>query len=249
MLVSSLISAIRPLVGDENSTRYTDDRILDIINEAQRDLVKKTGMLVTKSEIALVAEQADYTLPSDLYSLSRVTVGGIRIPFSSTSLMDEKSDSWENVVGTSPEYIIYDQSNLDEIRVYPIPSTVTLVSEPPTTTLEGSMPYGAFMGYSSDTNTSGVINGTLQITYQRKPTDGTIGNSLDNDIDNIYKEVVVYYCASVLLLESHNDREVSRGTMYQGKYTEEINNLIVNKATNFSTSNNRNSTYRSGFNG
>jgi len=118
MTVTEAIDKIRPLINDKNSARWDDDRIIAVLNEAQRNIVKNTKIHIktTSPGISLVAGTAEYTLPSDLLALVRVVFEDKMIPFQSYDYMDSHYENykWQLDRGPNLQYVIINKSNWDK---------------------------------------------------------------------------------------------------------------------------------------
>lgn len=147
--IEDILLRARDILADPDAERWTDDRLIRLIDEGQRDIAHQTRLLRGEVEIPLIIGQANYTLPDDVFLILRAGYDDCQVPFTTYDQMDELartevasdyrhySDSerrrgyssssfdrrvcWENAEGNEPQYIIYDKNNLQEIRVYPIP--------------------------------------------------------------------------------------------------------------------------------
>ena len=121
--ISKILVRVRDSLSDPNGDRWSDDRLLRLLDDAQRDIAIKAKLIRKFRTIPLVQGQALYDLHSEVYALQRVTYGSEVLPLKTRDYMDRHVDSdWETDTG-SPEYIIYDKTNLGQIQVYPIPDS------------------------------------------------------------------------------------------------------------------------------
>ena len=145
--VSDILVRVRDSLSDPDETRWSTDRLVRLIDEAQKDMVQTAQMLRSKVDVAVTKDQATYKLPADAYLLTRVvTDDGGRIELLSHNDMDElgsfgqgntaynrsyysSSNSgsqvrkrWEAETGNDIQYIIFDKQNPREFKVYPIPT-------------------------------------------------------------------------------------------------------------------------------
>lgn len=248
MTVLEAINKTRPLVNDRTATRWDDGRIIEVLNEAQRAVVKNTKIHMKTDTVDLVAGQAEYTLPTDLYSLSRITFEDLSVPFQSYDYMDSHYDhKWELDGGPKPQFILTNKSDWNKIRVYPIPREFT-TSDFSGDTVDGG-PYGAVVLYESESGITETVDGKLHVTYQRIPTDvtddGGAGAYTDVlDIEDIYLDALIYYTASTLLLDSDSPTALAKQQKFEMKYREEVGIVKRQRASNFTTTQNRSVDYR-----
>lgn len=251
MTVLQAINKIRPLINDNTATRWDDDRIIDVLNEGQRAIVKNTKIHMETTTVPLVAGTAEYTLPANLYALSRVTFEDKAIPFQSYDYMDSHySHKWELDGGPHPQFILTNKSDWDKIRVYPTPREFYVTDFTGDVTDGG--PYGAITLYESAVGVTETIDGNLYVTYQRVPVDvtnaGGAGAYTDVvDIEDIYLDALIYYTASTLLLDSDSDVVLAKQGKFEMKYREEVGLLKGQRSTNFTSTQGRSVDYRRSF--
>lgn len=143
--IASIITRARDTLADPTGQRWSSDRLLRLVSEAQQDIAKHTQMLKAQTDIPLVPGQRTYTLPSNLWIITRASYEGFVLDLvtheqldfsarkSATSsyvshedtygdFSDTREISWETDTSSSIEALIYDKRNLTEIHVYPIPN-------------------------------------------------------------------------------------------------------------------------------
>lgn len=249
MLVSKAISRIRSLINDTKSSRWDDTKIIDVINEGQRLIFSEIGYRISTDTIDIVAGQAEYTLPDDMYSLIRATVNGAKIEFKSYDYMDMKSDTWENDKAPYIKYLIVNKSERTTVRVYPIPSEVTVTGEYTDTTIDGG-PEGAIVLYLDESDEPITpVSGTIDIRYYRVPIDVAETPEVDAtlDIEDIYAETLIFYVASAILIESESQSDINRRGQYIQFYQANLNKFKKSKASAHTARGRYETSYRQGF--
>ncbi len=146
--IEDIITDIRGTLADPDSKRYTDARLIELIDKGQRDLVKKSKLLRSRVPIALLKNTAFLNLPADCYEITRALVDGIKVSILSHDDMDSRSFDisrdnnarfrsrdvnvnpsvnieWETDEGTSVRNVIYDRLERQVLRIYPILSDET----------------------------------------------------------------------------------------------------------------------------
>lgn len=134
--IERIIKNARITLADKDGERWDDTDLLAILSEGQRDLCLHTQVLNDRMDIAIEEGKAYYTLPDDLWLLTRVTFMGRSLPMLSHDDLDEKTlarfnlgygidmspSDWENSTGT-PLAIVYDRRNVNEIKLFPTPDS------------------------------------------------------------------------------------------------------------------------------
>mgnify|MGYP003633362349 FL=1 len=148
--IETILLRARDTLADPTGERWSEPRLLRLVEEGQQDIAKHTKILKAQIDIPLAVGQAVYTLPSDLWLITRAAFDDCIIPLHSHAQMDELirnhqinnqddyrqrrsygylgtsdiegiTSCWETDTGSAVEALIYDRRNIDEIRVYPIP--------------------------------------------------------------------------------------------------------------------------------
>ena len=116
MLASDIIQRARQRLGDELKQRWTDDRMLTIVNDGYRDICKTTNILRKESYIPLRQDQTRYNLPDDCISVRRIEFGGTVMPLVTRNDIDNMNYPTVQNVGL---YGIKDNLDMQKIEVYP----------------------------------------------------------------------------------------------------------------------------------
>ena len=132
--IEKILSSARITLADKNKERWSDDDLLTILSEGHKDLCRHTQILHGRFDIIPVIDQQYYTLPDDVWMLTRVTYDNRVLPLVSHPYLDAMttehvySDSQVSISGYhweadrgSPLAILYDRRNVNEFKVYPIP--------------------------------------------------------------------------------------------------------------------------------
>ena len=119
-IVNILINA-RDSLSDQSKQRWSDSRLLRIMNEAQKIIALKSGTLRAKDSFQIGYLQALYQLPSDCHRLLRVVYKDKSLPLLSHEQMDRRyGEDWEAHTGEYAEAIVFDKNKRDYVRVYPL---------------------------------------------------------------------------------------------------------------------------------
>lgn len=167
MKVSDIITRVQRTFGDEAGVQLTTDDIIRFINDGVREILYKNESLLQKTTTAnSVANQKNYSLPTDILILRGITwkdtgqssyhaLKGLRL-----NEFNEYIDGWDGTdYGSSVPlvYMIFE----DLITVFPTPSVSTAAA--------------------------------MKLYYQRSPVDVALSSDTP-DIPSIYHEILVKYC-------------------------------------------------------
>lgn len=193
MIVSDVIIRVRRTFGDESAVQITDDDILRWINDAQIEIVKNNdGALQKTGVVDLVANQSQYTMPTDMLILRALrwkyasSQSFATLKYLSMQQFDESIDGWDGTlygVGCPVLFTIFE----NKATIFPIPDQSYV--------------------------------GGLKVLYNQKPADVvTNGDSLALPL--IYHNTIVKYClAQASLLDEDHDPAVLYQTNFQDDMT------------------------------
>ncbi|MCI4437400.1 MAG: hypothetical protein JHC33_11395 [Ignisphaera sp.] len=89
MLVADVLAQARSRLGDEAKHRWTDDRLVYIANQGQKQICKLSGILRREAYIPLTKNKRVYRLPTDCVTLRRVEYNDKILPIYSRSDTDD----------------------------------------------------------------------------------------------------------------------------------------------------------------
>lgn len=115
--------SVQRTFGDESGVQLEDADLIMWINDAQEEIVKRNKLIKTTATSSTVADQAEYTFPSnDILQIESLHVGGTKInnvPFAQADL-DLISDDLAAERGTPVAWWEWGGT----FTLYPAPSTV-----------------------------------------------------------------------------------------------------------------------------
>ena len=156
--IDSILDRARDTLADPDKTRWSDARLIRLLDEAHKDVCRRAKVLRARTEIPVVVGQAVYTIP-DLLLLDRVLYDGERLDFTNHAYLDTVSYKWEEDEGT-PEAVVYDKLRRQQLKLYPIPT-----------------PTSNEISYTFET---GLVLENLTIDLS-----GTVGASISSTISNV----------------------------------------------------------------
>jgi len=72
MRVSDIVASARARLGDLDETGWSNERLISLVSEAQKDICKLTNIYRNKAYLSLANGITTYTLPSDCFNVTRV---------------------------------------------------------------------------------------------------------------------------------------------------------------------------------
>lgn len=148
--IQQIIRNARFKLGDVNAERWTDDRLLNLVEAAQLDIVKQTKILKRSFNVLMIEGQHTYELPEDAWIILRATYNNVPLALKTYDEMDSfvetvgisahrvsnvdhkvpysiraAANAWETDTGKDVLALIYDNREHNTIRVYPIPANLS----------------------------------------------------------------------------------------------------------------------------
>lgn len=127
--VADIITRARDTLADPKKERWSDDRLLRLLDEAQKDFARQTSLLKGYVNIMLEPYNAEYTLPIDCWRVTRAHYAGCLLPPLSFEAIDQQDLAWYTRKGDSLIALVFDQRNENIIRCYPIPTEAAIQSD------------------------------------------------------------------------------------------------------------------------
>ena len=122
--VQDILTRVRDTLADPSGSRWSDDRLIRLIDEAQKNICRRAKVLRYSKNIVVNPDQSTYTLPSNNQTLSRVLYNNEPLEVISHEQMDFKNGStWETNTGT-PKYAITNKMERGLVKLSPIPDFV-----------------------------------------------------------------------------------------------------------------------------
>ncbi len=258
MTVEALINSIRYKVGDIKKTKWTDGRIIELINEGLKDLASKVEVKKVETSLPILPYQRKLTIPdSSFINLLRVKVDRVPLKIVPFDKLDKILD-WENKISDKITLAAYNKQNSGEITLYPLldeastdyealaNSTGVVVDIP---NVDRDYLYGIITSLGtlplitptnvydpSTIDTTGTLTGIqdtfviADIIYSAVP-DLVTTSTVNLDLSDNYVTTIVYYVSGMLLLDDTRAESVNKGTTFIQKYNSDLEvdrNLTLN---------------------
>lgn len=250
MTTAEVITGIRYRVGDIPGSKYTEARILELINESLDDLSRKLDILKAEITLPVIPYQRSIEVPDKGFiKLTRVRYENTRLQLLSYDEMDRVA-GWETAVGTKLQAVVFNLQNPQHLTLYPLlDSSIrqgldTIDADGIITDIVG-MHRSQLDGVVMEVKVNGVdINAanfhTITINYiKRVPR--------VEDLPEMYRTPLIYYVAGMLLLDDTRAENINKGLLFQEKYQNELGNLQKLSSKNYQEVDIPSVSYRTGF--
>lgn len=264
--ISSILVRARDSLADPRKERWSDARLVRLIDEAQKAIARRFELFRGETTIALDTETTTYQLPDDVWRITRASFEGICIPMLTYSELDHRNPEWMSDTGPKVEAIVFNNRSMNEIRVYPAPN-----DEFPNEFFDIIPIYGVTdsfediqgnqFGIMSDlverpgsnvtfTSPFGVVSDVailkeLHLQYVRDPI--TVVTDLDDlELSTTFDTVIKHYVVGMAFLDDLDSQNQERGQRALALYERDVD-LLGEKTgpTNSTRAANVRSTYRS----
>lgn len=174
LTVGEIFTRVQRQFGDDTSAQLTIDDVVRWINDAMRDIAINNDLLQVRGTQNSVANQKNYTLPTDIMKLQSVKYAGISLRASTLqeldSLMgtDDQTIAQGYAVGTPQTYWLY----ANELNLYPAPAT--------------------------------SLAGGISIYYTRQPTDVAASTDVPGIPQEYHNSLVEYCMAKAFELDANH---------------------------------------------
>jgi hypothetical protein len=200
--IEDILVRVRDSLADEDKSRWSDNRLLRLVDEAQKKIATKCQLLRRYTTVSVLANQGEYTLPSDVYLITRVRdEDGAKIPIKSHADMDDymRGGEWEFDTGANVQFIVFDNQAPASFKTYPI---VNADADGEAFITDD---YGVTADIEGDTLSSGfgvvvdVVTNSLQ-SLQMNSVYGVV-----TDMSEVTEVLRVYYRAKPVTITSDQD--------------------------------------------
>ena len=273
MMAQDLITSIRYKVGDTKSTKWDNDRIIDLLNEGLEDIAKKASIKKVDISLPILPYQRELVIPNDdVIDIISVKILGSEVQLITFDELINIPD-WYNTTGEKIRYIAFTKQNIKHLTLYPL---LTEASTNYENLLESSGLVIDIPGVDRD-SLYGIITSldvaqniiTPENIWEQQDLSGGLTTVSDNfviatirykaipnkvlsvtdtiDLDTSYKQALIYYVSGMLLLDDNRAESVAKGTQFINKYeveTKELRDRTVNSNQAFTG---LNTDYRTGF--
>ena len=240
MLAKDLLYRARHTLSDLTSSRWSDERLLILLNEGLNDIAKRTILFVKTGYIKLVSQQTEYDFSSYAVKVLRVEYLDKPLECFSHSEMDKKDSSWQQREGPYLKAYILDKQKEACIKVYPklINSTSSIIDFGGSCGIVTGVTYSDLqLEVEGDVGDLGEVDTKdfIKLYYIERPVE--ITSILDEvDLSTVIQEAVTHYIAARAFRDNLDAQSRSMGAEELNLYTEQLNAYVLEKAKSFSQS-------------
>ena len=95
MLVKEILDEARLTLSDTDVSRWSDNRLIALLNNCLKDLSKKTILFTNVGYAAIVDQVVDYDLSSTVVKIHRIEFDNEPLDFMTFEQMDVKYNKWQ----------------------------------------------------------------------------------------------------------------------------------------------------------
>lgn len=230
MKASEIITKARYTLSDtdEVDPRWSDARLLSLLNDALLDIALTTRLYNANGYIKLQQNTAIYDVSSFAVKVERVEHLSLPLEKVSFEEMDIRhGDKWQEIASVTPTNIVYDLKRSGEFRVYPVPIDGSADF------IEATSDFGIVTSLNYEDVDLQVIDDFgdidfpnlaeyIRLYYIRLPAEITaVTDDLESVIDRTMLSSLAHYVSGAALRDNMDTRNRQVGneelTFYEGK--------------------------------
>ena len=238
MIAQDIITKARYSLSDTDEDRWTDARLLSLLNDAIIDVAKNTTLFVETYIYTVANLVVDIDLNDTALKILRAEYLDEPLPFYSFEEMDKKDKEWQLETGTEVKAIIYDKQRNGLFKQYPI---VSNAQNPHIEYPNGLLGITTDISYSdiqpvlanSIGDVSGVPDkGLIKFYYIRRHA--TITNVNDDlNIDELIETPLKHYIVGMAFRDNQDTQNRQMGNEELQLYYNMIEEYSIQKSMNF----------------
>lgn len=234
--VLDTLNNARAILADTSKTRWTDNRLIDLYNQALVDIVLQTNLLSGKAFVEVESNINTYRLPDEVLQITRIQYLDTKLPILSHDEMDKKDALWETRVGTTVQYAVTNLLNSGVFKIYPRITDTTMDY------IDSNSPYGIIVDvttFDDIYNIPGIedINNIPKylIVYYSKIPDFVTTSTIDTSLQfsKAWDTAIIHYIAGMALRDDGDAQNRAFGTEELTLYTSNVNIIMNRTARNF----------------
>lgn len=232
-----VITNARYTLSDIDSKRWSDARLLLLLNEAILDIAKYTTLFVETLYYTVQNNVVDIDLSTLVTKIVRAEYLDEPLPILSFEQMDAKDKDWQTVRGTKVEALVYDKQKNGLLKQYPIVENANndLITYVGTFGIITDISYSDIApivtevyGDISDLPSEGII----KFYHVRKHVKVT-NLSTELDIDDLVETMLKHYIAGMAFRDNQDTQNRALGQEELGIYTSMIEKYLNEKEQGF----------------
>lgn len=237
MLVEDILLQSRYIISDVDKERWSDTRLIALLNNALRDVAKRTILFIEPTFYVVQNLLVDIDLTDKVVKIVRAEYLDEPLPFYTFEEMDDKNKEWQLETGTEVLAIVYSKQRAGLYKQYPI------VENAQNTHVEYNQLYGVTTDISySDiqpvlADAIGDIGsvpdeGIIKFYYVRKH-DKVTDLADELQIDDLVEEPLIHYVAAMALRDNQDTQNRGMAKEELGMYEELVDMYSIEKSKQF----------------
>lgn len=238
MLAKDVIKAARQILSDVSPARWTDERLLALLNDGLMDISRTTILFTETLFVQLINGQVEYDLSPWALKILRMEYEDKALPVTSHEELDSRVAAWQLNKGPKAKAYILDKQKEAHFKIYPVLENSNM----------SNMDFGGFYGiitgisYSeleiNVANTFGDLgpvaeDGFVKVFYIRKhPKVTELTDELY--VSNIVEEPLSHYIAGRALRDNQDTQNRAFGAEELNLYKAQLTEYAIEKSRNFS---------------
>lgn len=238
MLAKEVLTEVRYILSDSAKDRWTDERLLILLNDGILDIAKNTTLFIETIFYVVTNLVVDIDMSALVIKFARAEYLDEPLPFYSFDEMDKKDKKWQTKTGDKVEALVYDHQRAGVLKQYPIVSN----AQNPNILYSGAYGIITYISYSDilpevqDTyGDLGEIpdDGYIKFYYVRKHAKVTdINTTLE--IDDLIKQPLIHYIAGMAFRDNQDTQSRGQAAEELSLYSAMTDNYSVEKSQSFS---------------
>jgi len=261
--ISGILSRARETLADPDKDRFTDERLLRLLSEAQTVVALSTGMLITSYNTTVTAISPTIPLPENCISVLRVEWDKVKLPLLSYDAMDAQFGSeWQQFTSDIPTHVVYDLRVPSTLRLWPSIAFASEVAAYGLVTTAGqslALDYGAAASIPTSVLADGDANfgiissiaiGVMVMTvyYSRNPLSlATLTAELE--LPALFDTVLKQYVVGMALRDNMDTQSRAIGADELATAAAGVANALKLLSLDYTANAHYDTTYVGGFNG
>jgi hypothetical protein len=238
MFAKDVIKSARFILSDTDNQRWTDERLLALVNDGLIDIAKNTILFIDTMFVELVNDLTSYDLSDKAIKIVRVEYEDKELTLTTHKELDKKVPNWPQMEGTKLKAYVLDNQKEACFKLYP-----KLVNSK-----YSNVDFGGSFGIITDISYSelqinaatnlgdlGAIeaDGFIKVYYVRKQPKVTQLTDVLY-VSNVAEEPLAHYVAGRALRDNQDTQNRAIGNEELTLYKQQLDAYSIEKAKNFS---------------
>lgn len=241
MLAQDVLKSARFILSDTAAQRWTDERLLALLNDGLTDIAKTTILFVDTTYVELVNGVADYDFSTFAQKIIRIEYEDKPLTLTSHNELDKRRPDWQTQVGPKLKAYMLDKQREARVKFYPIPENQN------NEVIDFGGSFGIITGVTytdlvlNVENTFGDLgavaeDGFVKVFYVRRHDKLTeITDELF--VSDVAEEPLAHYVAGRALRDNQDTQNRTLGNEEINLYRQQLSEYSMERAKNFTQTN------------